>query len=1058
MLQFGVLGPLTVDRTAERLPVPSGRARSLLGALIVHAGVALPVDTLTDLLWAGQPPRTAATVLHGHVSRLRQALGTTVVQTVPAGYVLAGPYEVDSGRFRALVGQASGLSDPVARSAVLRQALRLWRGPALAEFCYESFAQSEIAALEELRVAALEDAIEAELAAGGHALQLSELQSLVRQYPLRERLWGNLMVCLYRAGRQSEALDTYRQAHQLMATELGVEPGPALRDLHLAILRQDVQVVAPPRMRAPARTIPGKVGRAADRSGAGFAGREADLACLRTTLDAVDAHRQPAMITVIGEPGIGKSRLAQEFIAGAGERFTVFTIGCEPQTDTAYFPLYQLLVQAAAQVEAPQHLVGQLEASLSGRDPAADPMIGSTVTRLLSAFAMRRPVLLVLEDIHWAQPALLDLIASIPAGVRSAVMLLCLARPELAEIRPSFGHQAEVINLRHLAPDEILHLVLDALPETGPDIAAELASAAGGNPLFALQLIAWAADGTASARPVPAAVRTLLAYRISALGPGEQTVIRCAAVAGREFTIEGVQTLMPAHARPAVDSLCQTLTQHQLLQPTSHGYRFRHELIQRAAYLAIEPQTRARLHERYGQWLATVAPTDRAPSDETTGYHFEQAHDNLQTVGARDDHVRRVGAQAATHLRAAGRRAFHGADLRGASSLLTRALRVMPHDHKERVGLLIDAARPLRASGRITEAVAVLLEAADRAQELGDTATQWRARLELTLIRAFGPADGGPEHMLQTATRAIEPLTTVQDDEGLADAWIMIAFHREMAGQLSKAAAAYRHANRHALRTPASPRDATVAWGLATVLLEGPAPAQTAIAQCRKLLNHRGMVEPGVMFELAVLLAITAQFDHARELLDQAEVNVRERGAIRPPLFLALARARVELAAGNLESAEQHARQGLELGAAKGGDEADTAHAILLCRLLCRQHRFDAAEETLAAFAHRTFSQDIVRTAWWDAIRARIRVHRQAIPQANDLARKAATNIDGTDFLNHRADLHLTLAEIHHAAGQDSTARDAISTAVHLFKAKGSPTGLAAARALSEHAERSAST
>jgi tetratricopeptide (TPR) repeat protein len=672
--------------------------------------------------------------------------------------------------------------------------------------------------------------------------------------------------------------------------------------------------------------------------------------------------------------------------------------------------------------------------------------------------ATQRPVLLVFEDIHWARPALLDLIESIATGARSAVLLLCLARPELAETRPSFGRGAQVIKLRHLAPGEIRHLVLDALPEASADRADELVSAAGGNPLLALQLIAWVADGTAGTRPVPAAVRTLLAHRISALGPGEQAVVRCAAVVGRDFTIEAIQTLMPAHARSTVDSHCQTLTQQQFLQPSQHGYRFRHDLIQRAAYQAIEPGTRARLHERCGQWLVSGAPNGGAPRDETTGYHFEQAHDNLQTLGTHKEHARIVGAQAAAHLRAAGRRAFFCSDLHGASSLLTRALRVMPHAHQERVGLLIDAARPLRASGRTADAVAVLLEAADRALELGDTATLWRARVEMAYIRAFAPDDSGSwENMLDIATKAIGPLTAVQDDDGLAEAWLLIAFTQEPAGRLRKGTAAYRRAGHHALRTPSSPRDVTVAWGLASALLEGPTPAQTAIAQCRKLLNHRGQIQPGVMFELAVLLAITAQFDQARELLDQAAANVRERGAVRPPLFLALARARVELAAGDLESAERHARHGLKLGAAKGGDEADAAHAIILCRLLCQQHRFEEVEEIVAALAHRTSGQDLIRTAWWDAIRARVRVYRHAVPQADDLACNAANSIDQTECLNHRAELRLMLADIHRAAGQAVAARDAISTAVHLFEAKGNLTGLAAARALSDQARCSAS-
>jgi tetratricopeptide (TPR) repeat protein len=757
------------------------------------------------------------------------------------------------------------------------------------------------------------------------------------------------------------------------------------------------------------------------------------------------------MITVVGEPGIGKTRLAHEFIGTARDRATVFTVRCEPNTDTAYLPLHQLLVQAAARAEAPEHLVRQLDAALGAHDPASDPLIGPTMTRLLAAVAVASPVVLVCDDAHWAQPALLDLIESIATGAGAAVMLLCLARPELKAIRPSFGTGADAMELRQMAPDDIRTLLLDAVPE--PSAADELVWAAAGNPLFAMQLIAWTADGTTSARPVPAAVRTLLAHRISALGPGEQAVVRCAAVIGRDFTVAAVQWLMPAHAQSTVGSHCNALTQQRFVQPSDEGYRFRHDLIQRAAYLAIDPGTRVRLHEEYGQWLAGIAPIGDVPAEETIGYHFERAYDNLHVLGTQGDHARRLGVQAAVQLRAAGRRAFRSADLQGAVSLFARALRLLPHDHDERVGLLIDAARPLRASGRVGDAVSILLEAASRAEDLGDTAAQWRARLELAVLRSSDTEDWNVlESTLDVAVRAIEPLTAVRDDEGLAEAWLMIAFHRELAGQLREAVVAYRRASRHTLRTPSSPRDGGVTWGLASLLLEGATPAHKAIVQCRKLLNYRGRVEPGAMFQLAVLLAMTAQFDQARDLLDEAAVDVRGRGAVRPPLFLALARARVELIVGDLESAERHARHGLELGAAKGGDEVDSAHAIILCRVLCQQRRLDEVEEIVAAHANRTSRQDVVRTAWWNAIRARVRAHRQAVPQAIDLAHAATRDIDKTEYLNHRADINLMLVEVYRAAGQAAAARDGIDTAVRLLEAKENVAGLSAARALSEQA------
>ncbi|MFD0597164.1 BTAD domain-containing putative transcriptional regulator [Catellatospora coxensis] len=244
MLEVGVLGPLVVERSGEPVAIPGGRARKLFGFLLIHAGSAHSVEMLTDLLWDGHPPRTASTALHGYVSRLRKALGGEVLHTAAGGYQLAlEPEQTDSGRFVALTGVAQASPDELRRSALLRQALAMWRGPALDTYRFEHFAQAEIAALEERRLCAVEEAIEADLNLGRHGALVPELQRLVRRHPQRERFWAQLMLALYRAGRQVDALAAYRRARSWMAEELGIEPGPQLRWLEQAVLRQDAGLV-----------------------------------------------------------------------------------------------------------------------------------------------------------------------------------------------------------------------------------------------------------------------------------------------------------------------------------------------------------------------------------------------------------------------------------------------------------------------------------------------------------------------------------------------------------------------------------------------------------------------------------------------------------------------------------------------------------------------------------------------------------------------------------------------------------------------------------------------
>ena len=239
---FRVLGPLEVRRNGQEIGVPAPKQRALLGLLLLHANEPVSPERLVDELWGETPPPTARESLRNHVHALRRLLGPEVLERGPSGYVLhveAG--ELDLDVFERLVAEARR-AEPRERAAKLRSALALWRGPPLVEFPTEPFAQHEIARLDEQRLTTLEDRIDAELDLGEHAALVPELESLVQRYPLRERFWEQLMLALYRAGRQAEALAAYRHAHRAFVDELGLEPGTRLRDLQRAILVQDTAI------------------------------------------------------------------------------------------------------------------------------------------------------------------------------------------------------------------------------------------------------------------------------------------------------------------------------------------------------------------------------------------------------------------------------------------------------------------------------------------------------------------------------------------------------------------------------------------------------------------------------------------------------------------------------------------------------------------------------------------------------------------------------------------------------------------------------------------------
>jgi ABC-type transport system substrate-binding protein/DNA-binding SARP family transcriptional activator len=317
-IEFRILGPFEAARDGLLLDLPAGKPRALLAVLLLHRGEVVSVDMLVDELWGESPPQTAAKNVQGYVARLRRTLGDGVLSTRTPGYALhLDDGRLDSARFQTLVEQARH-ERPAAASDRLREALGLWRGSALADFAYESFAQDEIRRLEDLRLSALEDRIEADLALGRHENVLPELESLVAAHPLRERLQGQLLVALYRRGRQADALEAYRSARRRFVDELGVEPGPELQALERKILEHDPSLQSPPHRGHPiADERPHRIGRRGVIAAAALTIAAVVAALLALLLPAgaktlsatpnsigvLDGKRVRAVITGGGQPG-----------------------------------------------------------------------------------------------------------------------------------------------------------------------------------------------------------------------------------------------------------------------------------------------------------------------------------------------------------------------------------------------------------------------------------------------------------------------------------------------------------------------------------------------------------------------------------------------------------------------------------------------------------------------------------------------------------------------------------------------------------------------------------
>src|SRR5258705_916647 len=550
-------------------------------------------------------------------------------------------------------------------------------------------------------------------------------------------------------------------------------------------------------------------GPAAGTTGdAPFVGRAFELDLLRGALTQVGASSASRMVTVVGDAGLGKTRLIGDFIANATGSATVLRGRCLAYGDgITFWPLVEVVRAAAhiAEDDSTEAARGRIASLLPEGDPDRERIVERVASavgldstafpvselfwgarKLLESQARERPLVLVIDDIHSAEDTFLDFLVHLVETVREApILVLCTARPELLDDHPGWRDQqhAERIDLKPLGEAEVEQLIDQMLGDAELSLATrdKVIAAAEGNPLYVEQILSMVRERGAGAGEiaVPPTIHALLAARLDNLTREERAIVDPASVIGLVFPGDAIEHLVSDLLRPTVPDRLGDLDRKQFVHPLAGSgedptYRFHHILVRDAAYQGLLKRARATLHERFVEWAERVnRERDREIEfEEILGYHLEQAVRYRSELGPLDAQGREIAQRAATKLASAGRRAFARGDLPAAVSLLRRAAALLPTDDRARVELLADLADALYESGDFDDAAAVLEQTCADAKRVDDPALSARARLtQLLLLIAIEVTEGGAAHFGAEASSLLPVLEAAGDEGGIALAW-----------------------------------------------------------------------------------------------------------------------------------------------------------------------------------------------------------------------------------------------------------------------------------------------
>jgi class 3 adenylate cyclase/tetratricopeptide (TPR) repeat protein len=813
-------------------------------------------------------------------------------------------------------------------------------------------------------------------------------------------------------------------------------------------------------------------------------GRAADLEQLLMSFNKANRDKTLELVTVVGQAGMGKTRLVQELLRRLGPETVVLRGRCLSYGEgMTFWPLAEIVRAAVgASGTDPAETVRNKLAELLGDDAVVERLAAAiglsagsfsiqetywAVRRFVEILGARAPLVLIFEDIHWAEPTLLNLIEHVADNAKDAgALVLCAARQDLFDEHPNWmegGVHGTRVILQPLTRDESTLIIGNLFERANlpAQVRDQLITNADGNPLYVEQMLSmlvdegvlrrdeagqWVAGKDTHNVQIPPTISALIGARLDHLAPQERMVLDTGSVAGPVFYEDAVRELSPEPIQDQVSVNLLVLAQKQLVRdepsavPDIRAFRFAHVLVREAAYQRLLKRTRAELHEGFAAWLERVTSARALEYEDLIGYHLEQACLYLEELGPRDQHAEALALRAFERLASAGKKASGRGDMPAAANLIERAMALRSRNDPVALEMAVDLADAFREMAEFERAQAVVTAAVDAAAPLGDERLLMSLRLLQLLVDQSSAPAGWDEIAEPECLKAIAIFEKVGDHVGQARAFRLLASIHGVALRYGATQSAIERAVEQARLAGDKRQETRGLPPLALCALQGPQPVEDAITLCERLVDDTAVdrrAQAGVLYFLAPLYAMHGDFDRARTTYRRARRTLEELGDRRQAAFTALYAARVELLAGNPAAVEAELRAPYETLRRAGERDFVPTAAALLAEAAYDQRRYDDAASLCQVSEELASPSDVESQYRWRCVRAKVLARAGNASEAIRLAHEALNLVLATDAPALQAEVYATIAEVQSAAGDLAECELALGRAAELAALKG---------------------